>query len=411
MKIYTVGGAVRDELLVRPISDRDYVVVGATPEEMVARGFRPVGRDFPVFLHPVTAEEYALARTERKSGRGYHGFTFHVAPDVTLEEDLGRRDLTINAMARDDDGTLIDPFGGESDLRAGVLRHVSPAFAEDPLRVLRVARFAARLGFAVAPETEALMRAIAAGGEIATLNAERVWQELARALMESHPSLFFVVLRRCGALQQLLPEVDALFGVPQPVAHHPELDTGVHVLQALDFAAAAGDALPVRYAVLAHDLGKGATARADWPRHIAHEQKGVRLAEAMSERLRAPADCREIAVLTARYHGTVHRASELGPATLLDLLLAADALRRPQRLGWLLQACAADALSRPGRDAGGYAPAKWLNSALDVVKTIDAGAIAKDNADPANLPARIREARIAALRAWKEQGEVPLSRA
>lgn len=411
MKIYAVGGAVRDELLARPIADRDYVVVGATPEEMVAQGFRPVGRDFPVFLHPATAEEYALARTERKSGRGYHGFTFHVAPEVTLEEDLGRRDLTINAMARDGDGTLIDPFGGESDLRAGVLRHVSPAFAEDPLRVLRVARFAARFGFAVAPETEALMREIAAGGEIATLTAERVWQELARALMELHPSRFFVALRRSGALQQLLPEVDALFGVPQPVAHHPELDTGVHVLQALDFAAAAGDALPVRYAVLAHDLGKGATARAEWPRHIAHEQKGIRLAEAMSGRLRAPADCREIALLTARYHGTVHRAAELRPETLLDLLLATDALRRPQRLEWVLRACAADALSRPGRGAESYTPARWLNAALAVVKTVDAAAIAADNADPAKLPARIREARLGALRAWKEQGELSPPRA
>jgi tRNA nucleotidyltransferase (CCA-adding enzyme) len=408
MKIYRVGGAVRDELLGRTISDRDYVVVGATPEEMIAKGFRPVGRDFPVFLHPESGDEYALARTERKSGRGYHGFSFHVAPDVTLEEDLGRRDLTINAMARDTGGALIDPYGGERDLSAGILRHVSPAFAEDPLRVLRVARFAARFGFAVAPETEALMRSIAAGGEIATLVSERVWQELSRALMEPHPSRFFVVLRSCGALKLLLPEVDALFGVPQPVAHHPELDTGVHVLQALDYAAAS-DALPVRYAVLTHDLGKGATARADWPRHIAHEQKSVRLVEAMSDRLRAPADCRELAVLTARYHGTVHRASELRPATLLDLLLATDALRRPERLAWLLRACAADALSRPGRSGESYAPARWLNLALAVVKAVDAGVIARDNPDPAQLPAKIREARIEALRAWKKQIDLPPS--
>jgi tRNA nucleotidyltransferase (CCA-adding enzyme) len=407
MKIYRVGGAVRDELLGRAIADRDYVVVGATPEEMLALAYRPVGRDFPVFLHPQSGEEYALARTERKSGRGYHGFTFHVAPDVTLEEDLGRRDLTINAMARDADGTLIDPYGGERDLRAGVLRHVSPAFADDPLRVLRVARFAARFGFEVAPETEALMRSIAAGGELATLTPERVWQEISRALMEPHPSRFLVVLRRCGALSQLLPEVDALFGVPQPVAHHPELDTGVHVLQALDYAAAAGDALPVRYAVLTHDLGKGATAPAEWPRHIAHEQMGVRLAEAMSERLRASADCRELANLTARYHGAVHRASELRPATLLDLLLATDALRRPERLAWLLRACAADALSRPGRSGASYAPAQWMNSSLAVLKAVDAGAIARDSVDPARLPAKIREARIGALRAWKKQHELP----
>jgi len=411
MKIYRVGGAVRDDLLGRPISDRDYVVVGATPEEMVARGFRPVGRDFPVFIHPESGEEYALARTERKSGRGYHGFTFHVAPGVTLEEDLSRRDLTINAMARDVDETLIDPYAGESDLHAGILRHVSPAFAEDPLRVLRVARFAARFDFAIAPETEALMRAISGSGEIATLMPERVWQELSRALMESHPARFFVVLRRCGALAQLLPEVDALFGVPQPVAHHPELDTGVHVLQALEYAAAAGNALPVRYAVLTHDLGKGATAHAEWPRHIAHEQRGVRLVEAMSERLRAPADCRELAVLAARYHGTVHRATELRTATLLDLLLATDALRRPERLAGLLRACEADALSRPGRSPEKYAPALWMNSALAVVKNVDAGAIARDNADPVHLPARIREARIEALRAWKKTAEVPPSAA
>jgi tRNA nucleotidyltransferase (CCA-adding enzyme) len=408
MKIFRVGGSVRDEILGLTLVDRDFAVVGATPEEMIAKGFRPVGRDFPVFLHPESAEEYALARTERKSGRGYRGFTFHVAPDVTLEQDLGRRDLTINAMARDADGTLIDPYGGQRDLRAGVLRHVSPAFAEDPLRVLRVARFAARFGFAVAPETEALMRAIATGGEIATLSPERVWQELSRALMESHPSRFFVVLRRCGALEQLLPEIDALFGVPQPVAHHPELDTGVHVLQALDYAAAAGDALPVRFAVLAHDLGKGATARSEWPRHIAHEQKSVRLAEAMSERLRAPADCRELAVLTARYHGTVHRASELRPATLLELLLAADALRRPERLAWLLRACAADALSRPGRSGESYAPAQWISSALAALKAVDSGAIARSDADPDRLPAKIRQARIEALTAWRKRiGQAP----
>jgi tRNA nucleotidyltransferase (CCA-adding enzyme) len=279
---------------------------------------------------------------------------------------------------------------------------VSPAFAEDPLRVLRIARFAARFGFQVAPETEALMRSIAAGGEIATLSPERVWQELARALMEPTPSRFLVVLRRCGALQQVLPEVDALFGVPQPVAHHPELDTGVHVLQALDYTAAAGDALPVRYAALTHDLGKGKTPPTDWPRHIAHEQKSVRLVEALSERLRAPTECRELAVLTARYHGTVHRAMELRPATLLDLLLATDALRRPERLQWLLRACAADALSRPGREGNDYAPAQWMNSALTALKGVDAAAIARDRPDAEALPARIREARIQSLRTWKE---------
>jgi tRNA nucleotidyltransferase (CCA-adding enzyme) len=404
MKIYSVGGAVRDDLLGRPVADCDYVVVGATPEAMLAQGFRPIGRDFPVFLHPQTNEEYALARTERKSGRGYHGSTFHAAPDVTLEADLARRDLTINAMARDADGTLIDPYGGEADLRAGVLRHVSAAFAEDPLRVLRVARFAARLGFGVAPETEALMRAIVSAGELSTLTPERVWQELARALMESRPSRFFFELRRCGALALLLPEIDALFGVPQPIAHHPEIDTGVHVLQAVDFSAAAGDPLPVRYAVLTHDLGKAATAPADWPRHIAHEAKSERLVENLSQRLRVPGDCRELARLAARYHGVVQRALELKAATLLDLLLAADALRRPERLDGLLRVCAADALSRPGRGGSFFVPRQRLEAALGIVRDVDAAAIASGippgHPDAGELPHRIRAARILALRAW-----------
>jgi len=400
MKIYLVGGAVRDELLGRGVADRDFVVVGATPEDMLAQGYRPVGRDFPVFLHPQTNDEYALARTERKSGRGYHGFTFHASPDVTLEADLARRDLTINAMARDGDGRLVDPFGGEADLRAGVLRHVSAAFAEDPLRVLRVARFAARLDFAVAPETEALLRALVASGELATLNAERVWQEIARGLMEQRPSRFFAVLRRCGALAQLLPEVDALFGVPQPVAQHPEIDTGVHLLQALDFTAAAGDPLPVRYAVLAHDLGKAATPRGKWPRHVAHEARSVRLADRLAARLRVPVECRNSARLAARYHDVVQRAPELRAATTLDLLLAADALRRPERLDGLLQACAADAQSRPGRANARFAPRERLAAALAVARAVDAGSIAAQHPAARDLPGRIRAARLRALRAW-----------
>lgn len=403
MKIYRVGGSVRDELLGRRVTDRDFVVVGATPEDMVAAGYRPVGRDFPVFLHPQTNDEYALARTERKSGRGYRGFVIHATPEVTLEADLARRDLTINAIARASDGELIDPYGGVADLDARILRHVSPAFVEDPLRVLRVARFAARLGFTVAPETEALLRAIAAGDELTTLSPERVWQELARALMEARPSRFFEVLRRCGALAVLLPEVEALFGVPQPPAHHPEIDTGVHLLQALDFAAAAGDPLPVRYAVLAHDLGKAATAPELWPRHIGHEVRSVALARVLSERLRAPADCSELARLTARYHGDVHRAHELRPATLLDLLLAADALRRPERLDGLLRACAADALSRPGRAGGTYAPGERLRAALDVVRGVDAGAIAVAHPDASDLPQRIRTERLRALQQWADR--------
>ncbi|MEP6996396.1 MAG: multifunctional CCA addition/repair protein [Betaproteobacteria bacterium] len=405
MKVYRVGGSVRDELLGRVGADRDFVVVGATPEQMIAQGFRPVGSDFPVFLHPEKNDEYALARTERKSGRGYRGFVFHTTPDVTLEADLARRDLTINAIARDSDGTIIDPHGGVADLRAGILRHVSPAFAEDPLRVLRVARFAARFGFSVAPDTEALMRTIAAGGELSTLTAERVWQELARALVEARPSLFFEVLRRCGALGQLLPEVDALFGVPQPPAHHPELDAGVHLMQALDYSAAAGDPLAVRYAVLTHDLGKAATAPADWPRHIAHEARSVALALRLSERLRAPSDCSELSRLVARYHGDVHRAQELRPATLLDLLLAADALRRPERLDGLLRACAADALSRPGRGGESYAPAQRLRAALNVVRGVDAGAIAAAHPDAADLPQRIRAARLRELQRWSDESE------
>jgi len=408
MKTYAVGGSVRDELLNLPVADRDHVVVGATPEQMLARGFRPVGRGFPVFLHPETGEEYALARTERKSGRGYQGFSFHAAPDVTLEQDLGRRDLTINAMARDADGALIDPYGGERDLAAGILRHVSAAYAEDPLRVLRTARFAARFDFVVAPETVALMRTIVAAGELATLAPERVWHELSRALMEPHPSRFFSVLRGCGALAELLPEVDALFGVPQPLAHHPEFDAGVHVLQALDFSAAAGDALPVRYGVLAHDLGKAATPRAEWPRHIGHEKLGVHLADRLSARLRAPGECRDMARLAARYHAVVHRAHELRPATVLDLLAACDALRRPERLDGLLRVCAADALSRPGRaSGGGYPPAILLRDAFAIVRGVDAGGIAAVHADAADLPQRIRSARLKALRQWLRPEEPP----
>ena len=402
MKIYRVGGSVRDELLGRPVVDLDFVVVGATPEQMLAEGYRPVGRDFPVFLHPQTNEEYALARTERKSGRGYHGFVFHAAPDVTLEQDLARRDLTINAIAQDGDGKLIDPYGGQRDLRAGVLRHVGPGFAEDPLRVLRVARFAARFDFVVAAETEARMREIASSGELQALTPERVWQELSRALMEKLPSRFFSVLRSCGALEQLFPEIDALFGVPQPAAHHPEIDTGVHVLQALDFSAAAGYTLAVRFAVLAHDLGKAVTSPSAWPRHIGHEVTGMALAEQMSERLRVPIDCRDLARLAARYHGIVHHADELRAATLLDLLLAADSLRRPNRLDGLVDACAADALSRPGRQSQDYRPAQFLRDALAIARGVDAGAIASSMPAGGNVPQRIRAARIKALREWKK---------
>ena len=398
---YRVGGSVRDELLGRPQADRDWVVVGATPETMIASGFRPVGRDFPVFLHPETREEYALARTERKHGTGYRGFEFFASPDVTLEQDLARRDLTINAMARDERGTLVDPHGGARDLEAGILRHVSPAFAEDPLRVLRVARFAARFGFAVAPETEGMMRAIVRSGELATLAAERVWQEIARGLMESRPSRMLAVLRQCGALAALLPEVDALFGVPQPPAHHPEIDAGVHVAQALDYAAGRGFGLAVRYAVLGHDLGKGVTPRDAWPRHLGHEARSLRLVERLSVRLRVPVDCRDAARLAARHHADVARAGTLRPATLLDLLLAADALRRPARLSGLREACEADRNSPPGREHDGDRPGEWLAQALSVVRGVDAGAIARAVPAP-NVERAIREARLAALRRWRK---------
>ncbi len=404
VRVYRVGGSVRDELLGRPGADRDFVVVGATPEMMLASGYRPVGRDFPVFLHPDTHDEYALARTERKHGRGYRGFEFFASPDVTLEEDLRRRDVTINAMARGDDGVLIDPCGGAADLAAGILRHVSLAFAEDPLRVLRVARFAARFGFVVAPETEALMREVVASGELATLAPERVWQELARGLMEAQPSRMLAVLRDCGALAALLPEVASLYGVAQPPAHHPEVDAGVHVALALDWAAGHSLPLPARYAVLAHDLGKASTPAGEMPRHIAHERRSVRIARQLSLRLRVPVDCRDAADLAARWHGVVHRAAELRPATLLDLLGAADALRRPERLDVLLAACAADACSRPGA-AQTYPPGQIVMRALEAVRSVDAGAIARgvmagrdaNSADDAIAKA-VRSARLKALR-------------
>ncbi|MEZ5614562.1 MAG: multifunctional CCA addition/repair protein [Rhodocyclaceae bacterium] len=399
MKTYVVGGAVRDRLLGLPVEDRDHVVVGATPEDMRARGFKPVGRDFPVFLHPDTHEEYALARTERKTAPGYKGFVFHAAPDVTLEEDLARRDLTINAIAEDEAGALVDPFGGQADLAARVLRHVGPAFAEDPVRVLRVARFAARLpDFQVAADTLALMRRMADNGEVDHLVPERVWQELSRGLMAARPSRMIAVLHESGALARILPELERLFGVPQPAEHHPEVDTGAHVLLAIDQAAARHFPLPVRWAVLLHDLGKGATPPAQWPQHHGHEAAGAALAEAVSERLRAPADCRDLAVLAAREHGIIHRAAALRPATLVTLLERADALRRPERFGQLLDACECDYRGRPGREARPWPAGDLLRRALAAVQAVDAGAIAAAADDRARIPQRIHEARVAAVK-------------
>ncbi len=404
LQIFEVGGAVRDRLLGLAASDRDWVVVGATVEQMLAQGYTPVGRDFPVFLHPDTHEEYALARTERKSAPGYRGFVVHAEPTVTLEDDLRRRDLTINAIAEAADGTRIDPFGGAADLRAGVLRHVSEAFAEDPVRILRLARFAARWPqFCVAPETLALCADMVAAGEVDALVPERVWQELSRGLMEVQPSRMFAVLRDCGALARLLPEVNRLWGVPQSAEHHPEVDTGVHLMLVFDLAARLASPLPVRWACLVHDLGKGTTRPEEWPRHIAHEARSVKLAEALAERWRVPTDCRELGVLVAREHGNIHRSGELDGAATLRLLERADALRRPERFEQALWACECDARGRLGREDAPYPQRDRLTRALKTVLAADAGgaaeaAVARGEAGPAVGDA-VRRARLDALSA------------
>ena len=392
MNIYAVGGAIRDELLGVPALDRDYVVVGATPEQMVAQGFRPVGKDFPVFLHPQTHEEYALARTERKTAAGYHGFQFFYAPDVTLEEDLARRDLTINAMARQlqPDGTLIgpviDPFNGQGDLQARVFRHVSDAFLEDPVRILRVARFAARFtDFTVAPQTLELMQKMVSAGEVDALVPERVWQELSRGLMEARPSRMFEVLRECGALARILPEIEALWGVPQRADYHPEVDTGVHVMMVVDHAAAQGYALAVRFAALTHDLGKATTPDDVLPRHIGHEGRSVDLLKPLCERLRVPNECRDLAVLVAREHGNIHRVMEMGAAAVVRLLERGDAIRKPGRFAEALQACVSDARGRLGFEAREYPQAERLRVALVAARAVDAGAVALALADKPSL--------------------------
>ncbi|MDQ6679463.1 MAG: multifunctional CCA addition/repair protein, partial [Pseudomonadota bacterium] len=379
MNSYVVGGAVRDELLGLPVSDRDWVVVGSSPAQMRADGYMPVGADFPVFLHPESREEYALARTERKTDAGYHGFAFHAEPDVTLEADLQRRDLTINAMARAADGTLIDPWGGHRDLDARVLRHISPAFAEDPVRILRIARFAARFThFSVAAETEALMRGMVDAGEADALVPERVWKEVSRGLMEARPSRMFEVLRGCGALARVMPEVDRLWGVPQRADYHPEIDTGVHLMMVLDMAARLDAQLTVRYACLCHDLGKGTTAAATLPRHIGHEERSVTLARALGNRLRVSTACRELAEVVALEHGNVHRSATFGAAAVLRLLERCDALRRPERFAEMLLACECDARGRLGLAEMPYAPRPRLQRALEVVRAVDAAAIAAD---------------------------------
>ncbi len=401
MKTYIVGGAVRDRLLGLPVADRDHVVVGATPDEMVALGYQPVGKDFPVFLHPTTHEEYALARTERKSGHGYKGFTVYAAPEITLEEDLRRRDLTVNAIAEDEAGALVDPYGGQRDLAARVFRHVSEAFAEDPLRILRVARFAARFhDFSVAPETRALMRQMVDSGEVDALVPERVWQEVARGLMEAQPSRMFGVLRDCGALARLFPEIDRLFGVPQPPQHHPEIDTGVHVMLVVDWAARQGMSLPVRFAALTHDLGKGVTPAELWPKHHGHEARSVELVRALSERIRVPAECRDLAVAVARDHGNVHRALDLRPGTLVELLERVDAFRRPDRFEAFLQACECDFRGRPGYEEKPFDEPGHLRQALQAAQAIDAAAVAR-SAAPARIREAIFQARVQAVAAWR----------
>jgi tRNA nucleotidyltransferase (CCA-adding enzyme) len=400
MQIYLVGGAVRDRLLQLPVKDRDWVVVGATPEEMLARGYAQVGKGFPVFLHPTTKQEYALARTERKIAPGHNGFEFDTTASVTLEQDLSRRDLTINAIAETESGELIDPYGGCRDIEQRLLRHVSAAFSEDPLRVLRVARFAARfahLGFTVAPETLALMRSIVASGELATLVKERVWQELEQALRAPAPQVFIEVLRDCGALAVILPEVDALFGVPQPAKYHPEIDTGVHILMCLQQAVALSDDPVVRFAVLVHDVGKGITDRTQWPSHYGHETLGLKLLDTIADRLPVPREYAELARLVCEHHTKLHRVEELRPSTLLTLLETIDAFRRPQRLQKFLLACEADARGRTGFEQRAYPQSAYFDSVLQAAQTVDIPTLLKNHGgdNPQSLIARERQQAIA----------------
>jgi tRNA nucleotidyltransferase (CCA-adding enzyme) len=410
LQVYLVGGAVRDRLLGLPARERDWVVVGARPEELERRGFLRVGREFPVFLHPETREEYALARLERKVGPGYRGFVTQFSPDVTLEDDLKRRDLTINALAEDSGGRLIDPHGGARDIQARVLRHVSDAFAEDPVRILRVARFAARyadLGFTAAPETLALMRRMVESGEASALVPERVWQETERALGEPRPDVFFEVLRSCGALRVIFPELDALFGVPQPAQWHPEIDTGVHTLLVTRMAARLSPSTAVRFAALVHDLGKATTPRAEWPSHKGHEERSVRLIEQLADRLRIPAEHRDLAVLAARHHGNVHRAHELRAATVLRVLEQADAFRRPERFEGLLLACEADARGRTGLEARAYPQRAYFNAARAAAAAVTLADSERDGLTGAQIGERLRAARLAAIERLRMLGGRP----
>ena len=402
MKTYLVGGAVRDGLLGITGADRDWVVVGSTPEAMAAQGFRPVGKDFPVFLHPQTHEEYALARTERKTAPGYKGFVVHASPEVTLEEDLARRDLSINAIAQAEDGTLIDPYGGQHDLQHKVLRHVTEAFREDPVRILRVARFAARFpDFKVAAQTLALMQDMVADGEVDALVSERVWQELSKGLMSAKPSRMLQVLRDCGALKILLPEVDRLYGVPQPPEHHPEIDTGVHLEMVLDETARLQAPLEVRFAALCHDLGKGTTAKELLPRHIGHEQRSVTLLRKLCERLRVPVPCRELAEVVAREHGHIHASQSLGGEAVLRLLTRCDALRRPERFALALQACECDARGRLGLQQRDYPQSAHLQTMLNAALSVDTANMSalamQQGLSGMEVGQRIEQARVKAI--------------
>lgn len=399
MQIYSVGGAVRDELLGLPIKDRDFVVVGSTVYEMLSLGYKPVGKDFPVFLHPKTHEEYALARTERKTASGYKGFAVHAAPDVTLEQDLARRDLTINAIAKDTQGNIIDPYHGVADLKSGILRHVSVAFSEDPVRILRIARFAARFThFTVATETNHLMRDMVNNGEVDALVAERVWQELAKGLMETRPSRMFSVLRDCDALNKILPELNRLWGVPQPALHHPEIDTGVHVMMVIDYAASQDFSLPVRYAALTHDLGKGTTPVDILPRHIGHEERSIHLLKDVNKRLRVPNDCKELANIVAKFHGKLHQVTKMRSDTLLSFLMELDAIRQPLRFHEFLRACESDSRGRTGFENCPTPEADLMLKALEFAMGIDAGLVAKQFDTSEKIKEAIFSARLQAIR-------------
>ncbi|RLM04934.1 multifunctional CCA tRNA nucleotidyl transferase/2'3'-cyclic phosphodiesterase/2'nucleotidase/phosphatase [Gibbsiella quercinecans] len=406
MQIYLVGGAVRDSLLKLPVVDRDWVVVGATPAQLLALGYQQVGKDFPVFLNPQTHEEYALARTERKSGQGYTGFTCYAAPDVTLEEDLQRRDLTINAIAQTPEGELIDPYGGVQDLNARVLRHVSDAFSEDPLRVLRVARFAARfahLGFTLEPETAALMRSMADGGELSALPAERVWKETEKALQSQSPQVYFQVLRACGALQVLFPEIDALFGVPAPEKWHPEIDTGIHTLMTLAMASRLSPEVDVRFSALCHDVGKGLTPKQFWPHHHGHGPAGVKLVEALCQRLRVPNPIRDLAMLVAEYHDLIHTVDKLRPETLLKLFDAIDVWRKPHRLEQMILTSEADARGRTGFEENPYPQGDYLRAAFQVANAVSVKEVVASGLQGPAIRDELKRRRQQALAAWKTQ--------